>query len=93
MLVSVSFVILLDISWQLALTAIGILPMMMIYSFFFVKRVRKLYRIADESEAQMTAKIEENIRGTRTVKAYNNEKHEIDNFESYLKDYENKAQV
>lgn len=91
MLVSVSFVILLDISWQLALTAIGILPMMMIYSFFFVKRVRKLYRIADESEAQMTAKIEENIRGTRTVKAYNNEKHEIDNFESYLKDYENKA--
>lgn len=91
MLVSVSFVILLDISWQLALTAIGILPMMMIYSFFFVKRVRKLYRIADESEAQMTAKIEENIRGTRTVKAYNNEKHEIDNFENYLKDYENKA--
>lgn len=91
MLVSVSFVILLDISWQLALTAIGILPMMMIYSFFFVKRVRKLYRIVDESEAQMTAKIEENIRGTRTVKAYNNEKHEIDNFENYLKDYENKA--
>lgn len=91
MLVSVSFIILLDISWELALTAISILPMMMIYSFYFVKRVRKLYRISDESEAQMTAKIEENIRGTRTVKAYNNEKHEIDNFEDYLEDYQNKA--
>lgn len=91
MLVTVSFIILLDISWELALTAIGILPMMMIYSFFFVKRVRKLYRIADESEAQMTSKIEENIRGTRTVKAYNNEKFEIDNFENYLDDYQTKA--
>ncbi len=91
MLVSVSFVILLDISWQLALTAIVILPLMMFYSYFFVKKVRKLYRISDESEAQMTARIEENIRGTRTVKAYNNEKHEIDQFENYLQDYQNKA--
>jgi len=91
MLVSVSFIFLLDISWQLALTAIAILPFMMAYSYFFVKKVRKLYRISDESEAQMTARIEENIRGTRTVKAYNNEKFEIDNFEDYLTDYQQKA--
>ncbi len=91
MLVSISFLILLDLSPKLALSAIIILPVMMIYSYFFVKKVRKLYRIADESEAQMTAKIEENIRGTRTVKAYNNEKFETDSFEDYLEDYQAKA--
>lgn len=91
MLVSVSFIFLVDISYKLALTAIAILPFMLIYSYFFVKVVKKKYRIADESEAKMTAKIEENIRGTRTVKAYNNEKHEIDDFESFLDDYQKKA--
>lgn len=91
MLVAVSFLILLDLSPKLALSAIIILPVMMLYSYFFVRKVRKLYRIADESEAQMTSKIEENIRGTRTVKAYNNEKFETESFEVYLKDYESKS--
>lgn len=91
MLVSISFAFLFDISYKLALTAIAILPFMMIYSFFFVRVVKKKYRISDESEAKLTAKIEENIRGTRTVKAYNNEKLEIDNFEEYLSDYQEKT--
>lgn len=85
-----SFIILSFVNIKIALVTIIILPALFIYTFFGIKEVRRRYDAVDESEAQMTAKIEENIQAVRSVKAYNNEKHEIDNFENYLSDYEKK---
>jgi len=85
-----SFLILSTISLKIALSTIIILPIMTIYSFFTIRQVRKLYRIADDSEGLMTAKIEENLNAVRVVKAFNNETYEINDFEKYLADYEGK---
>lgn len=85
-----SFLILSTISLKIALSTIIILPIMAIYSFFTIRKVRKLYRITDDSEGLMTAKIEENLNAVRVVKAFNNETYEIDDFEKYLTDYEGK---
>lgn len=85
-----SFFILSFVNIKIALVTIIILPALFIYSFFGIKEVRRRYDAVDESEAQMTSKIEENIQAVRSVKAYNNEKFEVDYFENYLSDYEKK---
>lgn len=85
-----AFLILLSINPKIAFASVVILPVMAIYSFFLIKEVRKRYKKTDDSEGLMTAKIEENLSSVRVVKAYNNENHEIDEFEKYLKDYEKK---
>lgn len=85
-----AFTILTTISYKVALMSICVLPILFIYSFFLIKIVRKRYRLTDDSEGLMTAKIEENLASVRIVKAFNNEKYEIDDFEKYLKDYRNK---
>jgi ATP-binding cassette, subfamily B, bacterial len=85
-----SFLILLTLSWQLAIITIVILPGMFIYSFFVIKKVRRLYRITEDSDGLISAKIEETLSGIRLVHAYNNEKYEIEQFDKHLFDYRKK---
>ena len=54
------------------------------------KEVRRRYRLTDDSEGNMTDKIEENLASVRLVKAFNNETHEINSFEKYITDFRNK---
>ncbi|MFA5235718.1 MAG: ABC transporter ATP-binding protein [Bacilli bacterium] len=86
-IVLVSFAILWTLSWKIALVTIAILPLMFIYSFLLIKRVRVLYRSTEDSDGLVSAKIEETLSGIRLVKAYNNEKYEIDDFAAHLDDY------
>lgn len=78
---------LFSISWPYALVSMALFPIMFIYSFFLIKKVRRLYRLTDDSEARMTNKISENLNAVRIVKAYNAENYEIREFEKNLKDY------
>lgn len=89
-IVVICFSILFDLSWKLTVVSLSILPFMFVYSFFLIKEVRKRYRLTDDSEANMTEKISENLAAVRIVKAYNAENHEIAQFEERLKDYEGK---
>jgi ATP-binding cassette subfamily B protein len=89
-IVVVSFTILMTLSWKMALVTIAILPLMFVYSFLLIKRVRVLYRKTEDSDGLVSAKIEETLSGIRLVKAYNNEKYEIDDFAKHLDDYRTK---
>lgn len=79
---------LIAINWKMGLVSMGLFPLMFLYSFFLIKKVRERYRAADDSEAAMTDKIQENLDGIRLVKAFHNEAYEIGRFELRLKDYE-----
>ena len=85
-----SFFILWTLSWEIAVITIAVLPVMFIYSFLLIKRVRKLYRATEDSDGLVSAKIEETLSGIRLVKAYNNEKYEIKEFDNHLNDYRHK---
>jgi ATP-binding cassette, subfamily B, bacterial len=89
-IVLLSFLILLTLSWKIAVSCVIILPPMFVYSYFIIKEVRVRYRKTDDSDGVMCGKIEENLSSVRVVKAFNNEKHEIDSFEKNLGDYEKK---
>ncbi len=81
---------LFSISWKLTLVSISLMPIMFVYSFFMIKGVRSRYRVTDESEARLTEKISENLYATRIVKAFNQERYEIAQFEITLDDYKHK---
>ena len=82
--------ILFNMSYELALACLGLLPVMLLYSFFLMKKVRRLYRATDDSEGRMTERINENLASVRLVRAYGSEKKECENFERYLDDYAEK---
>ena len=85
-----SFIILVTVAWQMALVGVATLPILFVYTFFLMKRISVLSRIWDDSEGQLLSKIEENLASVRTVKVYNNEKHEIQDFGKYVKDHRKK---
>ena len=82
--------VLFSISWKLTVVTACLIPILFVYSFFLIKKVRSRYRLTDDSEARMTDKINENLGAVRIVKAYGNEAYEINDFERYLDDYQGK---
>lgn len=86
----IAFTFLCLVNWKIAVVSICLLPLLFVYSFFIIKPVRTRYRLTDDSEGLMTARIEENLSSCRIVKAYNNEQFEINQFETYLNDYKAK---
>jgi ATP-binding cassette subfamily B protein len=86
----IAFSLLLTVSWEIALSSTIVLPFMFIYAYFLIKRVRKLFRVTEDSDGLVSAKIEETLSGIRLVKAYNNEPYEIKDFDDHLFDYRKK---
>ncbi len=76
--------ILFSIDYRLALVSLSFLPLLFLYSFFLIKKVRKRYRSTDEAEARLTEEIAENLESARTVKAFHNENLELAQFEEKL---------
>ena len=89
-LTTIAFNILLTVSWQIALSSTIVLPFMFLYSLVLIKRVRKLFKVTEDSDGMVSAKIEETLSGIRLVKAYNNETYEIQDFKDHLMDYKKK---
>lgn len=89
-LTTIAFSILLTVSWQIALSSTIVLPFMFLYAFALIKRVRKLFKVTEDSDGLVSAKIEETLSGIRLVKAFNNETYEIKDFKEHLNDYRKK---
>ena len=89
-LTTIAFSILLTVSWEIALSSTIVLPFMFLYSLILIKRVRKLFKVTEDSDGLVSAKIEETLSGIRLVKAYNNETYEIQDFKDHLMDYKMK---
>lgn len=80
----------LYINSTLMLVSMIIMPVMFISSFFYFRYVRKEYTKIEESEAKLTTILQENLSGVRVVKAFANEKYELDKFQKQNEDYKTK---
>lgn len=75
-----SFIILLTINWRLALTAFAIVPVMLIYAFYFNVQMKRIFLKNRARIADINAQIEDNLSGIRVVKSFANEEIEMDKF-------------
>jgi ATP-binding cassette subfamily B protein len=69
--------ILLALNWKLALTAIAVLPGVMLASFTFAKRIRPIYRTVRKDVEEIDGRVGETFSGIRVVRAFRRETQEL----------------
>jgi ATP-binding cassette, subfamily B, bacterial len=69
------------LSWKLALVSIAVVPVIVVVSAWFFKKISKAYEKYQEQEAKLSTTLQENLTGVRVVKAFARQKYEIDKFE------------
>jgi ATP-binding cassette subfamily B protein len=81
---SVSFIrliiavgVLLALNWRLALTALAIIPGVMLVSFTVARRVRPIYRSLRKDAEQIDGRVGETFSGIRVVRAFRGEVREL----------------
>lgn len=64
----------------LAALSLCLMPFLAIGAYVFFSRVKDVFQITDESEAAMTAVLQENLTGIRVVRAFARQGYEIEKF-------------
>ena len=88
MLFIVNFIAILLLNWQLALFSVIVVPLVLLISLWFFRRISKAYEAYQEQEATLSTTLQENLTGVRVVRAfarqdYERQKFEKDNWEKY----------
>ena len=88
MLFIVNFAAIYLLDPRLAWFSIIVVPVVMVISLFFFRRVEKAYESYQEQEAKLSSTLQENLSGVRVVKAfarqaYEEEKFDTENQEKY----------
>ena len=74
---AVAIVVLLTLNWRLALTALAIVPGVMVVSLIFARRVRPIYRSVRKDAEQIDGRVGETFSGIRVVRAFGREVREL----------------
>jgi ATP-binding cassette subfamily B protein len=77
----VNFVALFWMSRQLALASVVVVPIIVVLSVFFFRRVSKAYEHYQNQDAVVSTTLQENLTGVRVVKAFARQDHEMNKFE------------
>jgi ATP-binding cassette subfamily B protein len=86
----VNFAALLILNWRLALISVIVVPVVVLMSYAFFRRISKAYEHYQEQEASLSTTLQENLTGVRVVKAFarqafERDKFERDNWEKFLR--------
>jgi ATP-binding cassette subfamily B protein/subfamily B ATP-binding cassette protein MsbA len=73
----IAIVILTTLNWRLALTALAIIPGVMIMSFAFARRIRPIYRSVRKDVEGIDGRVGETFSGIRVVRAFRRELREL----------------
>ena len=88
-LLVMSMVFMFSMNWKLTLIALVPMPVIMLYSLFFHKKMGEGFKDVDEAEGRLSAMAQENLTGVRVVRAFGREKYERDRFEAHNEEYTN----
>ncbi len=81
MIFIISFIAISRINLRLALVSIIIIPIVLVISIIFFKRLSKAYEAYQEQGAVLTTDLQENLSGVRVVKAFARQEYEIEKFD------------
>ena len=73
----IAVAILMTLNWRLALTALAIIPGVMLISFTSARRVRPIYRSLRKDAEQIDGRVGETFSGIRVVRAFGREMREL----------------
>jgi ATP-binding cassette subfamily B protein len=86
----VNWIALWTLNGQLALFSVIAVPLIVVMSVFFFRRISKVYEAYQEQDSKLSTTLQENLTGVRVVKAfarqaYEREKFERDNWEKFVR--------
>lgn len=81
LLFTVNFIAILQLSARLAFISVVIIPVVVIISFLFFRKISKAYEAYQEQDAVLSTTLQENLSGVRVVKAFARQNYEIQKFE------------
>ena len=76
----VAMVVLMTLNWRLALTALAIIPGVMLMSFVLARRVRPIYRSIRKNAEEIDGRVGETFSGIRVVRAFRRELRELQDY-------------
>nr|AGS51683.1 ABC transporter, ATP-binding/permease protein [uncultured bacterium contig00032] len=82
-----TFIFLMWINWQLALSLVAVTPFIFFISRRFRKRIRPRFFLLREKLTALGTTVTENIDGNRVVKAFAHEDYEQEHFEKHNKQF------
>ena len=82
-----AFSIMLPISGVLTAVSTCLLPVLIIFSFFYFRGVQRQFTRSDEAEGALSTAIQENLTGVRVVRAFAQERAELDKFTQLNKSF------
>lgn len=77
----VNFAALLTLNVRLALISVVVVPLIVLMSVFFFRKIGERYEIFQEEEAKLSTTLQENLSGVRVVRAFARQEFEKDKFE------------
>ena len=77
----VNFAALLTLNVRLALISVGVVPLIVLMSIYFFRKIGQRYEIFQEEEAKLSTTLQENLTGVRVVRAFARQEFEKDKFE------------
>jgi len=80
LLFTVNFIALLSLNVKLAFISVAVVPLIVLTSIWFFKRVSKAYEAYQEQEATLSTTLQENLSGVRVVKAFARQEYEKNKF-------------
>jgi ATP-binding cassette subfamily B protein len=78
---TIAMSILFSIYAPLAWIAVISLPIIFLFAYIFFRKMQSAFQKSDEAEGAMSADLQENLAGTRVVKAFNREEYELRKFD------------
>ena len=73
----IAVIVLMTLNWRLALTALAIIPGIVLISFMSARRVRPIYRSLRKNAEEIDGRVGETFSGIRVVRAFGREKREL----------------
>ena len=70
-----------------------LVPIIVLFAWLFFRQVQRVFLLTDESEAAMTAMLQENLTGVRVVRAFAREDFERERFAALNADFRDNNEV
>ncbi len=86
-LVVLSLAFMFSMNVPLTLITLIPIPIIILYSMNFHKKIGAGFKECDESEGRLSAMVQENLTGVRVVRAFGRERYERDRFENHNEEY------
>lgn len=77
----INFVALMSLNVKLALISVIAIPVVLVVSVYFFRKVAKAYEAYQEQEATLSTTLQENLSGVRVVKAFARQSYEMEKFD------------